>query len=135
MEIDHLAVPVGTYAESKRFYERALEPLGFSTLLDWPHRRRAFLGLAGEPSSLWLCESDSAGSLELSLTAADPQAVEAFHTAAVSAGARTADEPGIRAEYSRDYYAARVLDPDGNSIEAVFRGDATAVARRTPLAA
>jgi catechol 2,3-dioxygenase-like lactoylglutathione lyase family enzyme len=134
VEIDHLTIPVRRYEASKRFYERVLGPLGFVVRLDWPDRRRAFLGLAGEPSSLWLCESESAGSLELSLAADDPAAVEEFHAAAVAAGARTEDEPGIRAEYSRDYYAARVLDPDGNSLEVVFRGDASSAARR-PLAA
>lgn len=134
MEIDHLTIPVRRYEASKAFYERVLGPLGFAVRLDWPDRRRAFLGLPGEPSSLWLCESEAAGGLELSLAAEDPASVEEFHAAALSAGARTEDGPGIRTEYNREYYAARVLDPDGNSLEAVFRGDASAAARR-PLAA
>jgi catechol 2,3-dioxygenase-like lactoylglutathione lyase family enzyme len=135
VEIDHLTIPVRRYEASKQFYARLLAPLGFVVSLDWPDRRRAYLGLPGEPSSLWLCESEASGGLELSLAAEDPGAVEDFHSAAVSAGARTKDEPGIRTEYSREYYAARVLDPDGNSIEAVFRGDASASARRSALAA
>ena len=135
MEIDHLTIPVRSYAASKRFYERALKPLGIAVRLDWPDRRCAYLGLAGEPASLWICESPTAGSLELSLPAPEPEAVERFHAAAVSAGASNEDEPGIRLEHNRDYYAARVLDPDGNSIEAVFRGDAAAAERRPSLAA
>jgi catechol 2,3-dioxygenase-like lactoylglutathione lyase family enzyme len=122
VQIDHLTVPVGDYAAGKRFYERALRPLGFAVRLDWPDRRKAFLGIDGEPSSLWVTESNAAGNLQLSLSVAEPEAVNAFHAAAVSAGARTEYEPGVRDEYSREYYAARVLDPDGNSIEAVFRG-------------
>jgi catechol 2,3-dioxygenase-like lactoylglutathione lyase family enzyme len=126
VEIDHLTIPVRDYEGSKRFYERALRPLGLAIRLDWPDRRRAFFGNEATPSSLWLAESQAAGTLELSLAAADSDAVDAFHAAALDAGGRTEHEPGIRPEYSRDYYAARVLDPDGNSIEAVFRGVVTA---------
>jgi catechol 2,3-dioxygenase-like lactoylglutathione lyase family enzyme len=132
MEIDHLTVPVRDYEASKRFYERALGPLGFVVRLDWPDQRKVFLGVERKPSSLWLAESDAAGSLQLSLAAPDPDAVDAFHAAALSAGAPTAYEPGIRPEHNREYYAALVLDPDGNSIEAVFRG---VVAARRSLAA
>jgi catechol 2,3-dioxygenase-like lactoylglutathione lyase family enzyme len=122
VQIDHLIVPVSDYTAGKRFYEHALRPLGFAVRLDWPDRRKAFLGLDGEPSSLWLTESNAAGWLQLSLSTAEPEAVNAFHAAAVAAGARTEYEPGIRPEHNREYYAARVLDPDGNALEAVFRG-------------
>jgi catechol 2,3-dioxygenase-like lactoylglutathione lyase family enzyme len=121
VEFDHVTIPVREYATSRRFYERLLAPLGFSVLLDWPDRHRAFLGLPGEPSSLWLRESETAGSLEISLAAVDADAVQAFHAAALTAGARSVEDPGIRPEFSREYYAARVLDPDGNSIEVVHR--------------
>jgi hypothetical protein len=90
--------------------------------MDWPDARRAYFGLPRQPSSLWLAESDAAGSLELSLAASDADAVHAFHESALAAGGRTQDEPGVRPERNRTYYAARVLDPDGNSIEAVYRG-------------
>jgi catechol 2,3-dioxygenase-like lactoylglutathione lyase family enzyme len=126
VEIDHLTIPVGDYDTSKRFYERALRPLGLSIRLDWPDRRRAFLGKDAMPSSLWLAESQAAGTLQVSLAAVDSDAVDAFHAAALAAGGRTEHAPGIRPEYSRDYYSARVFDPDGNSIEAVFRGVVTA---------
>jgi catechol 2,3-dioxygenase-like lactoylglutathione lyase family enzyme len=135
MEIDHLTVPIRDYVAGKRFYERALRPLGLAVLLDWPDRRRAYFGVAPRPSSLWLVESTAAGSLQLSLAADDPDAVDAFHEAALAAGGRTQGEPGIRPEHTRDCYAASVLDPDGNSIEAVYRGDAATSAVRRPLAA
>jgi catechol 2,3-dioxygenase-like lactoylglutathione lyase family enzyme len=122
VQIDHVTVPVRDYTAGKRFYEHALRPLGFGVRLDWPDRRKAFLGLDGEPSSLWLTESNAAGWLQLSLSTTEPEAVNAFHAAAVAAGARTEYEPGIRPEHNREYYAARVLDPDGNALEAVFRG-------------
>jgi catechol 2,3-dioxygenase-like lactoylglutathione lyase family enzyme len=135
MEIDHLILPVRDYAASKRFYEWALRPLGLVLVLDWPERRRAWFGVEGSPSSLWLSESPLAGSLELCLVADDAEAVDAFHAAAVSAGGRPRWEPGVRPEFNRHYYAARVLDPDGNSIEAVYRGAAAASALQHPAAA
>jgi catechol 2,3-dioxygenase-like lactoylglutathione lyase family enzyme len=132
VEIDHVTIPVRSYAQSKRFYERALGPLGLAVRLDWPDKRKVFFGPERKPSSVWLAEADSAGNLAVSLAAPGPDAVDAFHSAAVSAGARTEHGPGIRPEYNREYYSARVLDPDGNSIEAVFRG---AVSERRPVAA
>ncbi len=135
MAIDHITLPVGDYQESKPFYEQALGPLGLVLLLDWPDGRKAWFGVEGEPSSLWLCESPAAGSLELTLGAQAPGAVDAFHAAALGAGAQTEWEPGARLELSRDYYAARVLDPDGNSVEAVYRGVVAASAMRHSAAA
>jgi catechol 2,3-dioxygenase-like lactoylglutathione lyase family enzyme len=123
VEIDHVTIPVRDYAASKRFYERSLAPLGFRVLLDWPDRRRAYLGLEARPSSLWLVESTSAGTLDLSLAAPSRDAVAAFHATALAAGGRTSRGPGVRAEHSPDWYAARVLDPDGNAVEAVHRGE------------
>jgi catechol 2,3-dioxygenase-like lactoylglutathione lyase family enzyme len=124
MAIDHLTVPVRSYEASKRFYESALRPLGLAVLLDWPDNRRAYFGVLHEPSFLWLVESWAAGSLDVTLMASGPEAVDAFHAAAVAAGARSDWEPAVRPEQSRDYYSARVLDPDGNSVEAVYRGEA-----------
>jgi catechol 2,3-dioxygenase-like lactoylglutathione lyase family enzyme len=132
VQIDHVTVPVRDYASAKRFYERVLGPLGFVVRLDWPDKGKVFFGPDGKPSFLWICESNAAGSLDVALVAADADAVDRFHAAAVTAGARTEFEPGIRPEYNRDYYAARVVDPDGNTIEVVFRG---VVAARRPLAA
>jgi catechol 2,3-dioxygenase-like lactoylglutathione lyase family enzyme len=124
--IDHVILPVRDYEASKHFYQEALRPLGLVLMLDWREGRRAWFGIAGSPSSLWVAESDAAGSLELCLGAEDLDAVDAFHGEAVGAGGRSSWEPGIRPEFSRDYYAARIVDPDGNSIEVVCRGEATA---------
>jgi catechol 2,3-dioxygenase-like lactoylglutathione lyase family enzyme len=128
MEIDHLTVFVRDYDASKRFYEEVLAPLGLVVLLDWPDERRAYFGRPGEPSSLWLIESDLAGRLEIALPAPDSGAVQSFHNTAIAVGARSDWEPGVRPEYNRDYYSTRVLDFDGNSIEAVYRAAAEAAA-------
>ena len=130
-----MILPVRDYEASKRFYEEALRPLGFVLMLDWRDGRRAWFGIAGSPSSLWVAESDAAGSLELCLGAEHSEAVDAFHVEAVGAGGRSSWEPGIRPEFSRDYYAARIQDPDGNSIEVVCRGEAAAGAVDRSVAA
>jgi catechol 2,3-dioxygenase-like lactoylglutathione lyase family enzyme len=122
MEIDHLKVFVRDYSVSKPFYEEVLASLGLVVLLDWPDERRAYFGRPGQPSSLWLVESKEAGKLEVALPAEDVGTVHAFHNTAIAAGARTEWAPGVRSEYHRGYFAARVLDFDGNSLEAVFRG-------------
>jgi catechol 2,3-dioxygenase-like lactoylglutathione lyase family enzyme len=122
MEIDHLKVFVRDYSVSKPFYEEVLAPLGLVVLLDWPDERRVYFGRPGQPSSLWLVESKEAGKLEVALPAEDAGTVHAFHNTAIAAGARTEWAPGVRSEYDRGYFAARVLDFDGNSLEAVFRG-------------
>lgn len=125
MEIDHLTVPVSDYEEGKAFYERVLAPLGLVVLLDWPDHRRTYFGVKGEPSCLWVVESAGAGNLDVTLTADNRDTVDWFYSAAVGAAAEPVQEPGCRGEYNRDYYAARVLDADGNALEVVHRGAAT----------
>ena len=121
MQIDHLTVPVQNYEVGKRFYADALAPLGFEILLDWPDRRRAYLGEPSGPSSVWVVESASAGTLDVAFALADRESVIAFHNAALAAGARSLTEPSIRPEHHAGYYAARIADFDGNEIEAVCR--------------
>jgi catechol 2,3-dioxygenase-like lactoylglutathione lyase family enzyme len=121
VDIDHLTVSVTDYERSKHFYADVLEPLGFVVLMDWHDKRRAYLGVPPAPSSLWLVESPIVGTLDISFPAADPETVETFHRCALAAGARIVDAPGIRANRNRAYYACRILDPDGNSVEVVHR--------------
>ena len=60
-------------------------------------------------------------------TAEDEARVQAFHAAALTAGGTDNGEPGLRPQYHAGYYAAYVKDPDGNNLEAVFRGNAPSV--------
>src|SRR5919199_1094878 len=89
MQIDHLTIPVLNYESAKRFYLRALAPLGFELLMDWHDRRRAYLGVPPRPSSIWLVESRKAGSLDVALALDQPLTVDALHAAFLEAGART----------------------------------------------
>ena len=119
--IDHVTISVTDYRAARKFYELTLRPLGFAVLLDWPDRGRAFLGLPGEPSTVWVAEGEHSGGVALSLAAPDRSAVDAFYAAALAAGGRTLSPPGIRPEYTRFAYGAEVLDQDGNSLQAVCR--------------
>ena len=121
MQIDHLTVPVRDYETAKRFYAEALRPLGFEILLDWHDRKRAYFGVPDRPSSFWVVESTFAGALEVSLAVPDAGSVAAFHAASLAAGGRSLAEPGVQPEHNDGYYAARIADFDGNSIEAVAR--------------
>ena len=126
MDIDHQTIPVRDYETGKRFYAELLAPLGFQVLLDWPDRRRAYLGIHPRPSSLWVVESVFAGAVDISLAVADRGEVAAFHSAAIAAGGKSIYEPSVRPEHNVTYYAARIMDFDGNSIEAVYRTAASA---------
>jgi catechol 2,3-dioxygenase-like lactoylglutathione lyase family enzyme len=121
MEHDHITVFVRDYDAGKRFYEEVLAPLGLVKLLDWPDNRRVYFGRPGEPSSLWLVESDFGGRVEVTLSAEDDGAVHSFHNTAVAAGARSAAQPADG--------RARVLDFDGNVLEAVSRAEGIAALR------
>jgi predicted lactoylglutathione lyase len=90
-------------------------------VFDWPDGDRAYLGLPSEPSSVWLVQDADRGRVALSLAAADHGAVDAFYAAAVAAGARPLSPPTHRPEYTASTYAAEVLDPDGNALEAICR--------------
>jgi catechol 2,3-dioxygenase-like lactoylglutathione lyase family enzyme len=115
--LDHIGLRTKDVARSLRFYSAALEPLGYR--VEYHEGDSAGLGKKGSPK-LWLGKGDTPSSVHLALEAADRGAVDAFYQAAIKAGASDNGAPGIRADYSPGYYAAYVVDPDGNNLEAVF---------------
>jgi catechol 2,3-dioxygenase-like lactoylglutathione lyase family enzyme len=122
--IDHIGVGVRDFEQSMDFYTRALGPLGFDRVafVDTDNRSAGF-GVGGR-DEFWIHEGRPVGRMHVAFESASREAVDAFHAAAVEAGGRSNGEPGVRPEYSATYYAAYVLDPNGNNIEAVFHGDA-----------
>jgi catechol 2,3-dioxygenase-like lactoylglutathione lyase family enzyme len=123
--INHIELAVADVEASRRFYEAALEPLGLSLAIRIDAAQtgrgsaRYGLGRDGYPS-LWLYEEGGARlPVHVAFTAADREAVDAFHAAALAADGRDNGGPGIRQRYHPAYYAAYVFDPDGNNIEAV----------------
>lgn len=109
---DHVKVGVRDPAASVRFYKTVLEALGIPPL--WEGDQGAQFDDA-EPST----------PLHIAFVARSREEVDAFHRAGVEAGYRDNGPPGIREHYSSKeagrYYAAFLIDPDGNNIEAVRR--------------
>jgi len=123
--INHVELPVAKSERSRRFYETALAPLGLSLMISIDSTRTAHggerhgFGKDGYPS-LWIHEeSGSKLPVHIAFTANDRAAVAAFYAAALANGGSDNGGPGVRKRYHDNYYAAYVLDPDGNNIEAV----------------
>ncbi|HEY5721071.1 MAG TPA: VOC family protein [Allosphingosinicella sp.] len=121
--IDHIQLVVADLAASRRFYEALFEvleiPIGGSADQHfWIDE--LFISSADSPAAA----GDLTGRHHLAFQAADRATVDAFHKAGLAAGGRDNGAPGERA-YHPGYYAAFLLDPDGNNIEAVFHGEAT----------
>lgn len=117
---DHIGLKVTNIEASVRFYSAALGPLGH--VLCSRDEASASFGPPGQPA-LWLLRvPDSDGGAHVAFRVADRAAVDRFHAAGVAAGGRDHGRPGLRADYSPTYYAAFLLDPDGNNIEAVHQG-------------
>lgn len=115
---DHIGLKVKDLGASVRFYEAALAGLGL--VLCSRDETGAGLGPAGEPA-LWLYPSNgSAGpGAHVAFRAADRAAVDRFHAGGLKSGGRDNGRPGLRTDYSPTYYAAFLVDPDGNNVEAV----------------
>ena len=116
---DHVKLPVRDLTRSRAFYERALQPFGVRVV-----QSSQGPGFAIDDQDFWIMEQEmAAGSVHIAFAAPDRETVDAFHAAAVEAGGVDNGRPGLRPRYHSGYYAAFVLDPDGNNVEAVFHGD------------
>ena len=116
--LDHLGINVADLERSKEFYEKALAPLGISTLME-PVPGFAGLGKDGKPF-FWMSEQrdPTTTNVHVAFAAPDRATVDAFHDAAIAAGGTDNGGPGIREIYHPNYYGAFILDPDGNNVEA-----------------
>ncbi|WP_163988954.1 VOC family protein [Pyxidicoccus caerfyrddinensis] len=114
---DHIGLKVKNVAASVRFYEAALAPLGL--VVSGQNAEGAGFGPPGAPA-LWLNKADATGaSAHLAFRAATQDAVRAFHAGGLKAGGKDNGAAGPRPDYGPDYYAAFLIDPDGNNVEAV----------------
>ncbi len=110
---DHVHVRVRDLETSKRFYAAVLGALGH----ELGEREGEFwadelyVSATGEPTT----------GVHMAFVAADREAVDRFHEVALASGGRDNGGPGER-DYHPGYYAAFVLDPDGNNVEAVYHG-------------
>lgn len=120
--LDHVQLVVRDLAASRRFYDAALQALGIPAggegpgFVWWDE-----LVLSSQESEA--AQGRLTGPTHLAFQAADQAAVDRFYSAALAAGGRDNGAPGLR-PYHPGYYAAFVIDPDGNNVEAVFHGEA-----------
>ncbi len=118
--IDHISLGVRDIPRAQRFYDAALSPLGYRRLSTSPDG----LGYGRDVTRFWLSASehpvppDERSGLHICLAANSRADVDRFHAAALAAGGRDNGKPGLRPDYSGDYYAAFVIDLDGYRIEA-----------------
>lgn len=118
--LDHVSIGVRDIARTKRFYDAALAPLGYTALSVGADS----LGYGKEAVQLWIGLSarpvppDMDSGLHFCFAAENRAAVAAFHAAALAEGGTDNGKPGLRADYGADYYAAFVIDPDGYRLEA-----------------
>jgi catechol 2,3-dioxygenase-like lactoylglutathione lyase family enzyme len=119
--IDHVSIAVRDLKASARFYEALLAPLGMTRVRE----KSTTVGFGKTYAEFWLNERaqqkpmpDDSG-VHICLRAPDTKAVDAFHAAALAAGAKSDGPPGVRPDYSSHYYAAFIRDWDGNRVEAV----------------
>jgi catechol 2,3-dioxygenase-like lactoylglutathione lyase family enzyme len=115
--IDHMSLPAPDTAAAVAFYERVLAPLGYGIAMEYDGA--AGFGRDGKPV-LWIVPAEVPPTpIHVAIVAADRAAVDAFHAAALAAGAADNGGPGLRPHYHPSYYAAFVRDPMGNNLEAV----------------
>lgn len=123
--LTHIILTVSDVERSLAFYDAALKPIEIQFFLPYKGQgdhadlwgfgdgRRAFFWLSqGKPDP---------PSIHWGFAAASNAKVDEFYQAALAAGAKDNISPRFRTEYSADYYAADVLDPDGYSFEVVHR--------------
>jgi catechol 2,3-dioxygenase-like lactoylglutathione lyase family enzyme len=111
--IDHVHLRVRDLATAKRFYKAVLEALGRAATSETDDHLAA--------DELWIDPGETPSRVHLAFQTPDRETVHRFHVAARAAGGRDNGASGER-HYHPGYYAAFVLDPDGNNIEAVHHG-------------
>src|SRR5262244_3212854 len=112
--IEHISLRCRSSRKSRRFYERALAPLGYGVDREYGD---AFGFVQGGRHDFWITKGKVGTPTHVAFHADAPSAVDAFYSAAMEAGGKDNGAPGMREDYG---YAAFVLDPDGHNVEAVI---------------
>jgi catechol 2,3-dioxygenase-like lactoylglutathione lyase family enzyme len=114
--IAHTSLAVSDYAKSKAFYIEVLAPLGYKNNMEFGD---AAGFNDGKNTDFWIARNETVVPTHLAFEAKNAREVEAFHAAALAAGARDNGAPGYR-DYWPGYFAAFVYDLDGHNVEAVW---------------
>jgi catechol 2,3-dioxygenase-like lactoylglutathione lyase family enzyme len=125
--IDHMGIQVADVEASLAFYLRAFAPIGMREAMRFPNGDSFVVGLSGADGfpQFWLSQAtgSEARELHLAFRAADRDAVDAVHKAAVTAGAEVLHAPREWPEYHPGYYGVFLRDLDGHNVEAVHHGN------------
>jgi catechol 2,3-dioxygenase-like lactoylglutathione lyase family enzyme len=115
--IDHIGVRVSDLGAAARFYDAVFQALGYGRC----YEDQDLIGYgSGEEAFFWLHRSNAGASgAHIAFAAPDHRSVERFHAAGLGAGGKDNGAPGPRPDYGPTYFAAFLLDPDGNNVEAV----------------
>ncbi|BAL77649.1 VOC family protein [Bradyrhizobium cosmicum] len=119
--IDHISVGVSDLERSARFYEAALAALGLTRVVTRPRT----IGFGKAYPEFWINLRENMprvppeSGVHICLRAKTTAEVDSFHAAALRAGGASESAPAIRPHDRVRYYAAFIVDPDGNRIEAV----------------
>ncbi len=118
--LEHVSMPVTDFPKAVKFYIAALQPLGYTLTEDYAPTAAGFK--EGGHTSFWITKKRTTPKVHVAFLAKSRKAIQAFHAAGRKAGGKDNGKPGRRDGYG---YAAFLLDPDGNNIEAVLfeRGD------------
>jgi catechol 2,3-dioxygenase-like lactoylglutathione lyase family enzyme len=122
--IDHTGIGVADVGRSANFYDAALGALGMRRVAQIPENLGTDgIGYGLDHPVFWIDRFHPHSVKQHTAFAAKSRTeVDAFYAAALKAGGIDNGGPGLRKQYAPGYYAAFVLDPDGNNIEAVYRG-------------
>jgi len=118
--LDHISIGVRDIKRTRRFYDAALKPLGYTCLSEGD----TSLGYGRDAVALWISvaprpvPADEGSGLHICFAAPTRKSVDDFHAAALAGGGRDNGKAGLREDYGPDYYAAFALDPDGYRLEA-----------------
>lgn len=119
--LHHVSLPVADVRPACRIYDAALRALGYRRV----YTGNGFAGYGIEEGKDKFALIQVAGTvvpsrgLHIAFSAPSREAVDAFHRAALAAGATDNGQPGLRPHYGPAYYAAFIIDLDGHHIEAV----------------
>ena len=122
--IDNITIRVRDMDAIVKFYTATLAPIGYLPIFDkyFDSVRVVGFGKKGAIDTWFTTDIPVSGPLHIAWKANSIDEVNLFYENAIQSGGKDNGKPGIRPEYHENYYAAFILDPEGNNTEVVYRG-------------